>query len=232
MPVPAVSSFSLGRWRVERWSGDLATFLERSWPQPVAPTVSVVRVDRPALVLGSTQPPDVVDGGRAEEAGVEVLRRHSGGGAVLLHPGRVAWVDVFIPAGDDLWNPDLVRSFAWLGQVWVDALADLGVAARMKERPGDRGRWQTLACFASTGAGEVTVAGRKVVGISQRRSRLGSRFQCAALLGWDAARTAALLALAPADQRRLAGYLLEAAAGLGRSVDEVEDAVLARLAVV
>ena len=33
--------------------------------------------------------------------------------------------------------------------------------------------WSKVLCYAGLGAGEVTVAGRKVVGMSQRRERLG-----------------------------------------------------------
>jgi hypothetical protein len=49
-------------------------------------------------------------------------------------------------------------------------------------------------CFAGLAAGEVIVDGAKVVGISQRRTRAGARFQCSVPLRWDAARHAELLA--------------------------------------
>jgi lipoate-protein ligase A len=230
MPVPAVSALPAGRWWVERWSGGPAEFFERPWPDLGGPTVSLVDVERPTLVLGSTQAPDVVDADHAARADVTVARRHSGGGAVLLRPGEVAWVDVFVPAADAFWEPDLVRSFAWLGKAWVDALADVGVDARAADRPAPRGRWDRLACFAAIGAGEVTVEGRKVVGMSQRRSRVGSRFQCVALLGWEPAATADLLALAPSDRQALADHLAGSATGLGLTADAVEDAFLGRLA--
>ena len=229
MPVPAVSSLA-GRWRVERWSADPAAFFERPWPDPGGATASVVRVARPTLVLGSTQSPDVVDRAQGARAGAAVVRRRSGGGAVLLRAGEVAWIDVFVPAADALWEPDLVRSFAWLGRAWVDTLAGLGVDARAAARPARPGRWERLACFAATGAGEVSVAGRKVVGISQRRSRFGSRFQCAALLGWDPAATVDLLALAPSERQALTEHLAGSAAGLGRTAAELESSFLRQLA--
>ena len=47
--------------------------------------------------------------------------------------------------------------------------------------------WSRQVCFAGLGPGEVTVAGRKVVGVAQRRTRHGARFQVAALLRWDPA---------------------------------------------
>ena len=233
MPVPAVLAFTTasaaGRWRVERLSGHPGGFFDRAWPDAPGPTACVVRVDRPMLVLGSTQPDDVVDPARAARAGVEVLRRRSGGGAVLLHPGEVVWIDLFVPDGDTLWEPDLERSFAWLGRAWTEALGGLGVPAESVDRLREPGPWERMACFAATGAGEVTVGGRKVVGVSQRRSREGSRFQCAALLAWRAEDTAGLLTLAAPDRRRLGEHLDRSAAGLGLPAGVVEDAFLARL---
>ena len=48
-------------------------------------------------------------------------------------------------------------------------------------------------CFAGRGPGEVLVGDAKVVGISQRRTRAGARFQCAVPVRWDPAPLAALL---------------------------------------
>ena len=40
-------------------------------------------------------------------------------------------------------------------------------------------------CFAGRGPGEVFVDGAKVVGLAQRRTRAGARFQCAVLRRWE-----------------------------------------------
>ena len=45
--------------------------------------------------------------------------------------------------------------------------------------------WCSLVCFAGLGPGEVTLGGAKLVGISQRRTRAGARFQCAVHRRWD-----------------------------------------------
>lgn len=42
-----------------------------------------------------------------------------------------------------------------------------------------------VACFAALGPGELSVDGRKVLGISQRRTRFGARFQCIAYSRWE-----------------------------------------------
>ena len=138
--------------------------------------VDVLVSTLPAVVLGSTQaPPPPCDDG------LEVVRRRSGGGAVLVTPEDPLWVDVDLPPGDPLWLDDVGRSFRWLGQAWAAALGD-GV---VHEGPFEPGRWGRTVCFAGRGPGEVFVDGAKVVGLAQRRTRAGARFQCAVLRSWN-----------------------------------------------
>ncbi len=145
------------------------------------------RVSRATVVLGSGQRnlPELAD--RAASAGLDVVRRRSGGGAVLLRPDGVLWVDVLIPRGDPFWSDDVGRSSAWLGGVWVDALSVLGVESDVHRGRYACGLAGRAICFVGRAAGEVLCGDRKVVGISQRRDRHGARFQCAVLFGADAA---------------------------------------------
>ncbi|MFP5316969.1 MAG: lipoyl protein ligase domain-containing protein [Acidimicrobiia bacterium] len=206
---------------MHRLRGAAADLHGRPWPPPPEPAVWVLDVDRPALVLGSTQP-DLA----AAPPGVAVARRRSGGGAVLVEEGGLLWVDVAVPAGDRLWQADVGRAFLWLGEVWVAALAAAGVEEAVAH-PGPlrRSRWSDVACFAGLGPGEVTLTHRKVVGISQRRSRDVALFQCAALLRWDGARMAALLGVPEA-----AGELAASAAPLPVGRHELERSFLEALA--
>lgn len=135
-----------------------------SWLRPVAP----------ALILGSASP-DPFGGIRTD-----LVRRRSGGGLVWLDPETSAWVDVFVPAGDPLWHADISKAFHWLGRILATAFADVGLPASVHPGPYEAGPSDGLVCFASLGPGEVLVNGRKLIGISQRRSREGSRFQCIA----------------------------------------------------
>lgn len=152
-------------------------------PEPATLEVWVFEVERTALALGSGQSAEVVDVTACRRDGVEVVRRRSGGGAVLVEPGAIVWFDVIVPAtrlraegiGDDVG-----RSMVWMGERIAAALRAVGVA----EPSVHRGRsastpWSPLVCFAGVGPGEVLLEGRKLVGISQRRTRAGSRFQCA-----------------------------------------------------
>ena len=218
---------SHGRWAVERIGGRAAELHARAVPGPPARVVEVLTVECPAVVLGSTQPDAVVDRDAAAAAGVDVVRRRSGGGAVLLVPGESLWVDAVLPPSDALWADDVGRSFHWLGQAWADALADLGVAAEVHHGGLCVTEWSRLVCFGGLGSGEVTVAGRKVVGLSQRRGRWGARFQCTVHRRWDPARLLELLALDPAE-RAAASAALEPAVAVVEATDEQLLAALVR----
>lgn len=181
------------RWSFEHESGTAAAF--HDW-EPTSDGGRRARwfdVTTPALVLGSAQRADTVDEAACAAAGVEVVQRRSGGGAVLLVPGEVAWLDVVIPAGDPLWVDDVGRSMHWFGEVWTAALHHLGVEGAQVHRGSMQvTAWSRLVCFDGLGPGEVVVAGSKAVGISQRRTRQWARLQAAAYARW---RPEALLGL-------------------------------------
>ena len=216
-----------GGWDLRRLRGPAAALHAQPVPDAPGRAVWVLEAERPALVLGSTQGPELVDQDVAGALGVDVVRRRSGGGVVLVVPETTAWVDVIVPAGDPLWDDDVGRAAQWLGGTWQTALADLGVAPSEVHvgalACGPLGR---LVCFATVGAGEVTTPDRrKLVGISQRRTRAAARFQCAAYSAWEPDPLVRLLGLDGDGRRAVEG----AAAGTGRAPAELVDALLARL---
>ena len=202
-------------WRIERRFGDAGLLHEFEPPAEAVPTLVRADVTRPALVLGSSQPEAVVDRAAAALAGLDVVRRRSGGGAVLLVPGEHVWVDVWVPAGDDLWREDLVAAALPVGEAWASVLADLGLACTVHRGGATRGRIETMVCFAGRGPGEVSDSrGRKVVGVSQRRTRAWTRLQTLVHRQWDPSRTVAGLALADDDRERVAAEIAERVAAV------------------
>ena len=216
-------------WAVEREVGSAAAFHVRELPEPVHRSISVLEVDRPTLVLGSTQAPSVADGAALSEARVDLVRRRSGGGAVLLVPGETLWVDAVIPRADPLWDDDVGHATHWLGRCWAGALGDLGAGARVHTGALVRTRWSSLVCFAALGPGEVSVGGRKVVGIAQRRTRAGARFQCALHRWWRPASLISLLRLDEGSAALATAELAGVADGLDRPFEDVVDALLSQI---
>jgi lipoate-protein ligase A len=210
-------------WRVEVLRDGIG---ERARARPVGErSVVVYDAVRPVLVLGSSQPEEVVDWERVEERGVEVVRRRSGGSAVLVEPGAAVWVDVTIPGDDPLWDHDVGRAFHWLGAAWVEALTGAGLACEWYDGPMRKTPWSAWVCFAGLGPGEVVVGGRKVVGLSQRRIREAVLFQCCAALRWEPERLLDLLALGEAERARGASELADVARGIGPGIDVVSGLV-------
>jgi lipoate-protein ligase A len=208
-------------WRVERRQGQPRLLLDqslrslRSLPTPSGThpagnrLARILQIDQPAVILGSGQPETDIDPDAAARAGVQLVRRSTGGGAVLVEPDAVVWIDLIIAAGDPLWDADVRRATWWVGEAWAAALDQIGAGPARVWRGGMHpSDWSKQVCFGGLGPGEVTVGGRKVVGLSQRRTRPGVLFQTAALLRWDPAALAYLLAV---DEEARAG----AARGLG-----------------
>jgi lipoate-protein ligase A len=85
-------------------------------------------------------------------------------------------------------------------------------------------------CFAGLAPREVSWQGRKVVGISQRRTRVGARFQCALLHGWDPDPLLDVLALDDRARARARADLASVAVGVPASPEAVAVALHRRLA--
>jgi lipoate-protein ligase A len=174
--------------------GDAGAFNQRD-PEPRR-SATIHTVDHPTLVIGSTQPEASVDHRVADSLGVEVVRRRSGGGGVLLIPGEFVWLDLVIPDGDPLWRADVGRAMIWAGELWRAGLGELGVSSSVHSGGMIRSPWSAQVCFAGLGTGEVVATGGavKLVGISQRRTRHWTRLQTMCHLNWRPELVAALVA--------------------------------------
>lgn len=158
--------------------GTAASLHERALPDPPRRSAWVHAVTGPALVLGSSQSERQVSTFDVRRDGIEVCRRRSGGGAVLVSPGDT-WIDVLVGRDDPLWSDDVTVAFGWLGQVWQRTLAAVGIDETIVHSgPLRNRRVGGVVCFAGTGPGEVVGPDQtKLVGMSQRRTRSVARFQ-------------------------------------------------------
>ena len=182
--------------------GSAADFHARPLPTDPHPHIWWFTPTHSALVLGSTQNLSIVNSTECHNRGIEIVKRRSGGGAVLLSSETTVWIDVVLPATHELSVSDIGQAPLWLGKLFQQVLIDLGVAdLTLHETAMEKTDWSTLICFAGRGPGEVFMSnGRKVVGISQRRTREWVRFQIVVSLAW---RPEILLALLNAPKPNL-----------------------------
>lgn len=158
------------------------------------------------------------------------LQRPSGGGSVLMDDDLLS-ADVVLPAGHPwLEDPDLGAVFDPIGRAWAAALEEIGVTdvaihtgpATATRLGPEHLRPLAEVCYASLGRGEVTVGGKKLVGLSQRRRRAGALIQCGVHRAW---KPDALIEALDVGEAREA--ITDAAVGLDDVVDPpISDAAL------
>jgi len=120
---------------------------------------------RPSISLGYRQaPPSWL--ARAAGRGIAVVRRPSGGGAVV-HAGDLTYA-VVAPLPTPGLPGDLRGSFEWIRDVLVAGLRQAGLDARRGTHREGSDRLDV--CFAGATGFEVELAGRKLVGSAQRRT--------------------------------------------------------------
>lgn len=150
-------------------------------------------------------------------AGVDVVRRPTGGRALLHHREVTYSVTAPLDAGESLG-----ASVRRINQILLRALHHLGVAAT--EAADARAlRPEGAACFAVPGPGELTLAGRKLVGSAQVRQD-GAMLQHGSILLDDDQGLIGTFATGPFLSAAPAASLREAL-GTGATYDAVRDAL-------
>jgi lipoyl(octanoyl) transferase len=193
------------------------------------PTVRFFGWAPPAVSLGYGQPLDGLDLAACRRLGLRLVRRPTGGSAILHEePSFELTYSVVARGGDFPGAEDLLETYRVLGGGLAAGLARLGVAAEVVPLSRERGPTAPSFCFARTGSYEIAVGGRKLVGSAQRRQAGGFLQHGSLLLDADRAR---LRAVFPGVADPLAGITTVAAA-LGRrpAFGEVADALAAGLA--
>jgi lipoate-protein ligase A len=207
------------------------------------PTLRLYRWHRACLSLGRFQRADAIDRAACARAGVAIVRRPSGGRA-LLHDAELTYA-IIVRADHPLFGEQsILATYRQISLALLAGLRRLGLAAELtlvtkdeRRKTKDEGSStsslvvgrlspSSAACFDTAAAYELTVAGRKLAGSAQTR-RAGSILQHGAIpLTAHAERLAALLHHPP-DDLGAKMIALDQAAGRRIEFDQLADALVA-----
>lgn len=141
------------------------------------PTLRLYDWAHPTLSIGYAQPLVEIDLARCRQLGVAVVRRPTGGRAVLHGVGDLTYA--LIASELEGFPPDLSGTYRRIAQAIAEALLRLGVSAEL--RPGERTAPGASACFATGTHADLLAGGMKLVGSAQLR-RHGGFLQHGALM--------------------------------------------------
>jgi lipoyl(octanoyl) transferase len=149
----------------------------------VRPTLRFYGWERPTISLGALQRfPGGVDPGACRQHGVPLVRRISGGRAVL-HAAELTY-SVAIPRAG-VWRGPVLELFQSLCEGLIAGLARLGIQAAVGDRVPPRQGPPEGACFLLRQTPAILVGGRKLLGSAQYRSDRAVLQQGSLLLDFD-----------------------------------------------
>ena len=162
----------------------------------------------PTLSFGRNQKTVGYDRASLDQSGLAVVRRPTGGRAILHH--REITYSVTAPLSR---NESIAGEYSWINELLLRALRILGVEAEIAGRTARAAPPDTNPCFAAASAGEITVGARKLVGSAQYRED-GALLQHGSILVADDQSALAGLAggppaAAPATLERALGRIPE-----------------------
>lgn len=183
----------------------------------------------PALSIGYFQDYEKeVDGEACRKFGVDIVRRPTGGKAVL-HEQELTYA-VIAGADSPLFPPDILKTYRVISGCIAKGLAEVGIRAEM-EADGRQAPDGTLrsACFSSPSRYELLVGGRKICGSAQMRSHGVFLQHGSLLMAFDPLRTCAVM-LSHRDRERDADLLRNAVTSVGEQAGPaVDEKILCRV---
>jgi len=130
------------------------------------PTLRLYAWNPPCLSLGYGQKSSDVDFERLAECRWDVVRRPTGGRAIL-HTDELTY-SLSLPADHDLAAGTVIDSYRRISAALVSGLSRLGLMPQA-DRRAERSRQAAAVCFETPSHYEITIEGRKLVGSAQLR---------------------------------------------------------------
>ena len=135
------------------------------------PTLRLYAWEPACLSLGHTQPFSDVDTARLKEHGWEVVRRATGGRAIL-HTDELTY-SVTGSAAEPILAGGVLESYNRLAQALLLAVKELGLPVEIKEGRANNNSTPNPVCFEVPSTYEITVNGKKLIGSAQARKKEG-----------------------------------------------------------
>jgi len=193
------------------------------------PMLRVYGWDPHAVSIGYNQSMDDFDARKLREAGIDIVRRPTGGRAIL-HTDELTY-SVAGPQNEPRFAGSVLESYQALSQALLFALNTLGIPAQALEKPGQavspgvepaldgstsaqaEKAPQNPVCFEVPSNYEITVGGKKLIGSAQARRKAGVLQHGSLPLTGDLTRVVQALDFPdPAARERAAQRLLSRAA--------------------
>src|SRR5215469_2821804 len=143
------------------------TIMEAVSAGGVPPTLRFYQWAPPCISLGKRQPLSGIDLERCRQDGVQVVRRPTGGLAIL-HTDELTYSLVTCP-DDPRGGGAILDSYRKLSQGLMRGLELLRLKAQMQPVSPGASHNASAACFEAPSAYEITVNGRKLIGSAQTR---------------------------------------------------------------
>lgn len=186
------------------------------------PTLRFYRWHPPAVSLGRHQPITDIDANVVQALGYEIVRRPTGGRAIL-HTDELTYA-VTAAADEPRVSGSLMDAYLRLSNALLNGLQRVGLNADKAGGDVRAGPNVSAACFEVPSAYEITAYGRKLIGSAQSR-RAGYVLQHGSLpLVGDIGRLVDVLALEPEEAAQLRAELVARAGTLAEALGLPEGA--------
>ena len=135
------------------------------------PTFRLYAWEPACLSLGHAQPFADVDVPRLNQHGWEVVRRLTGGRAIL-HTDELTY-SIIAPSNEPSVEGSVLESYNRIAQALLGAVQSLEIPVEAKEGKPDNAEAPNPICFEVPSTYEITVDGKKLIGSAQARKKDG-----------------------------------------------------------